>query len=561
MLNDLVTNLQDFILDINNTVLDELTRNNFYQVWQEQWGRMTTEAGGDIAMLRLLKIAEQEYSPEDTSLDNMANLIITEARYDLDKLESARRSAREKGKRVNYEENDRPADIYRRWMKPLRFIHQYGYGAGSIIRDIQLEQTMPYGELDNPDWIDPYTGEVDPDAMLERINFQASEGEEGEESLSFMEAFNEDDGLTLEVYEESENEQPVWAQIQDDLKVSSVYYDLVNELRPDHDLLQKRINTALTDRREVAVKRIAAEAQQKRIGSRNDVLKACRNIVENRQLNHLGQKIFHSCSKTIWNERKTIFSDAREVVRNSNEVNAYLNELQFMANRNENPVDIAVLFLSMQHGLCFTESDSKQIRLGNRTLYDFIEDNEDELLENMTNPSGVSEISPSYEYIDNFCEETIRLYAETGDADMVKARSSVSARMNHPFFIEGYIRAATVLRNVTWEKLVSAGHENFRQKVSAEGNVAFHKAHREGKTHKDAMREFWKVVNSPKKVLPRISTIRKTGLVLDTGREISFGIAVIKVQHNEIDLPDSEKARLRDILYQKQWGLELQNAL
>lgn len=561
MLKELTDTLQDFKLDINNTVLDELTRKCYYQVWQEQWGRMTTEAGGDIAMLRLLKIAEQEYSPEDTRLDVMAHQVLVEARFDLDELEQARRIARETGTQINYRDVDRPADIYRRWMKPLRFIHQYCYGAGSIIRDIQLEQTMPYGELDSPDWVDPYTGEVDPDAMLERVNFQTSEGSEDEESLSFMEAFNEEDEFTLEQYEERENEKPVWMQIQDDMKVSPVYYDLVNELRNDRDLLRERINKALSDRRREAVKRITDEAITKKHGSLTDVQKASRDIVENRQLTPLGQKVFQACAKTIWKERKTIFSDARATVRNSEEASGYLAELQRLADRNESPVDIAVLFLSMQHGLCFTESDSKQIRLGTRTLYDFIEDNEDELLENMTNPSGVSEISPSYEYIDNFCEETIRLYAETGDADMAKARSSVSARMNHPFFIEGYIRAATVLRNVTRERLVSAGHESFRQKVSPEGNVAFHKARREGKKHKDAMREFWRVVNSPNKVLPRIATIRSTSLVLDTGREISFGIAVLKVQHNELDLPESERVRLKDILKQKAWGAELQHAL
>ncbi len=561
MLKELATKLQDFKLDINNTVLDELTRKNYYQVWQEQWGRMTTEAGGDIAMLRLLKIAEQEYSPEDMHLDKMAYQIMVEARYDLDELEGARRVAKEKGTQINYRDVDRPADIYRRWMKPLRFIQQYNFGVGSIIRDIQLEQTMPYGELDSPEWIDPYTGEVDPDAMLERVNFQTSEGLEEEESLPFMEAFNEDDEFTLEQYEERENEKPVWMQIQDDMKVSPVYYDLVNELRNDRDLLREFINKALSGRREVAVKRIADEAITKKLGSLTDINKVSRDLVENRQLTALGQKVFQACTRTIWNERKTIFSDAREAVRESEEAKAFLAELQHLADRNESPVDIAVLFLSMQHGLCFTESDSKQIRLGNRTLFDFIEENEDELLENMTNPSGVSEISPSYEYIDNFCEETIRLYAETGDVDMAKAKSSVSARMNHPFFIEGYIRAATVLRNVTREKLVSAGHENFRQKISPEGNAAYHDACREGKTHKDAMREFWKVVNSPRKVLPRITTIRSTGLVLDTGREISFGIAVLKVQHNELDLPERERVRLKDILKQKAWGVELQNAL
>lgn len=561
MLKEFAAKLQDFTLDINNTILDELTTKNYYQVWQEQWGRMTTEAGGDIAMLRLLKIAEQEYSPEDTHLDAMAHQIMVEARYEMDDLERARRTASENGTRVNYEEHERPADIYRRWMKPLRFIHQYCYGAGSLIRDIQLEQTMPYGELDNPDWIDPYTGEIDPDAMLERVNIQTPEGHGEEESFLFMEAFNDDDENTLEQYEERENEKPVWMQIQEELKVSPVFYELSKELRQERDNLRDRISVALSERRQEAVRKIADEANKKNLGALNLISEASRDIVENRQLTPLGHKVFQNCKRTIWNERKMIYSDAREAVRESEEARLFIAELQQLADRNENLVDIAVLFLTMQHGLCFTESDSKQIRLGNRTLYDFIEDNEDELLENLTNPSGVTETSPSYEYIDNFCEETIRLYAETGDADMVKAKSSVSARMNHPFFIEGYIRAATVLRNVTREKLVSAGHENFRQKVSPEGNEAFHKARREGKNNKDAMREFWKVVNSPRKVLPRVMTIRKTGLVLDTGREISFGIAVLKVQHNELDLPERERGRLREILSQKAWGLELQNVL
>ena len=142
-------------------------------------------------------------------------------------------------------------------------------------------------------------------------------------------------------------------------------------------------------------------------------------------------------------ERKVIFSDAREVVRKSSEAVGYLHGLQGMAERNENPVDLAVLFLAMQHGLCFEELDSREVRLlGKGTLYEFIEDNEEELLENMNNPAGISEVSPSREYIEEFCEETIQLYADTGDADLSKSR------FNHPYFIEGYIRAATVLRNV-----------------------------------------------------------------------------------------------------------------
>jgi hypothetical protein len=555
MLHELAVALQDFKLDINNTVLEELKTKGFYTVWQEQWGRMTTEAGGDIAMLRLLKIAEQEYAPDCTALDDMAAQIACEARYDLEALEAERRASKEAGRKMSYTEVDRPADMYRRWMKPLRFIHQYHYGVGTIIRDLELEQTMPYGELDSPHWVDGYTGEVDPDAMLEKVNFPTSESDE--ESVFYSEAFDEEDEFTIEHYEEREYEKPVWMQVQEDMQVTSSYFDLANEFKIERQLLRERINQALTERREVAVKHIAMEAHRKQLGPPLVLLGAAREIIENRVLSTLAQQVYAKCNKVVWEERKAIFSEAREAVRRSPEAKAYLHCLQQMAERDESPVDLAVLFLSMQHGLCFEEYDSRDVRLlKGGTLYEFIEDNEEELLENMNNPAGVSEIAPSREYIDQYCEETLQLYAETGEADLAKSR------FNHPFFIEGYIRAATVLRNVTKEKLVSAGHENFRQRISPEGNRAFHQARLEGKDMKAAMRTFWQVANRPvPKPLPRITAVRDTGLVLDTGRAISFGIAVLKVQHNEIELSQEDKVRLKDVLIQRNWGRVLQEAL
>lgn len=554
MLHDLAVQLQDFKLDINNTVLEELKTKPFYTVWQEQWGRMTTEAGGDIAMLRLLKLAEQEYAPDCMALDTMAAQVQYEARSELDTLETQRREAREAGRRMSYAEVERPADIYRRWMKPLRFIHQYNYGVGSIIRDLELEQTMPYGELDSPHWVDGYTGEVDPDAMLEKINFPASESDE--ESIFYSEAFDEEDEFTIEQYEEREFEKPVWMQAQEDMQVSPSYFDLVHEMRLERKALRECINRSLTERRECAVKRIAMEAHRKQIAPPLVLLNAAREIVENRVLSTLGQEVYAKCNRLVWEERKQIFSDAREVVRKSPEAVGYLHGLQQMADRSESTVDIAVLFLSMQHGLCFEESDSRQVRLtGKGTLYEFIEDNEDELLENMNNPAGISEVSPSHEYIDEFCEETIQLYANTGDADLAKSR------FNHPYFIEGYIRAATVLRNVTKEKLITAGHENFRQRISPAGNRAYHKARLEGRDMKEAMRAFWRVVHQPERVRPRITAVRDTGLVLDSGRAISFGVAVLKVQHNELELTQDDRVRLKDLLRLRNWGDALQAVL
>ena len=357
MLQDLAVQLKDFKLDINNTVLEELKTKPFYTVWQEQWGRMTTEAGGDIAMLRLLKLAEENYSPECMLLDTMAAQVRYEARSELDALETERREAREIGRRMSYAEVERPADIYRRWMKPLRFIHKYNYGVGSIIRDLELEQTMPYGELDSPHWVDGYTGEVDPDAMLEKINFPTSESDE--ESIFYSEAFDEEDEFTLELYEEREFEKPMWMQAQEDMQVSPSYYDLVNELRLERNALRERINQALTERRELAVKRIATAAHRKELGSPLVLLNAAREIVENKVLSTLGQEVYAKCNRLIWEERKVIFSDAREVVRKSSEAVGYLHGLQGMAERNENPVDLAVLFSPCSTG-CASKSSTAE---------------------------------------------------------------------------------------------------------------------------------------------------------------------------------------------------------
>ncbi len=554
MLHDLAAQLQDFKLDINNTVLEELKSKPIYTVWQEQWGRMTTEAGGDIAMLRLLRIAEENYAPECTALDTMAAQVSYEARSELDALEAARRVARETGCRMSYAEVERPADIYRRWMKALRFIHQYNYGVGSIIRDLELEQTMPYGELDSPHWVDGYTGEVDPDAMLEKVNFPTSESEE--ESTFYSEAFDEEDEFTIENYEEREFEKPVWMQVQEDMQVSPSYFDLVHEIGLERKALRERINRSLAERREIAAKRIAMAAHRKEIAPVLGLLNAAREIVENKVLSSLGQEVYAKCNRLVWEERKQVFPDTRDWVRKSPEAKSYLHGLQGMADRSESPVDIAVLFLSMQHGLCFEEGDSREVRLSGRgTLYEFIEDNEEELLENMNNPAGISEVSPSREYIDQYCEETLQLYTATGDADLAKSR------FNHPYFIEGYIRAATVLRNVTTEKLISAGHENFRQRISPAGNRAYHQARLEGKDMKESMRAFWRVVHQPERVRPRITAVRDTGLVLDSGRAISFGIAVLKVQHNELELTKDDRVRLRDLLQLRNWGDALQAVL
>jgi hypothetical protein len=54
----------------------------------------------------------------------------------------------------------RPADIYRTFGPALRYAtHTLGsFAARKMMQELSLQTTMPFSELDNPDWIDPYTG-------------------------------------------------------------------------------------------------------------------------------------------------------------------------------------------------------------------------------------------------------------------------------------------------------------------------------------------------------------------------------------------------------------------
>ena len=62
----------------------------------------------------------------------------------------------------------RPADIYRRWSKRLRDLDNEP--ARAILRDIQLECTMPFNELESPHWLDSYTGEIVSDDNCHHCN-------------------------------------------------------------------------------------------------------------------------------------------------------------------------------------------------------------------------------------------------------------------------------------------------------------------------------------------------------------------------------------------------------
>ena len=73
----------------------------------------------------------------------------------------------------------KPAELYRKYAQALRAVKENGRKddtrllAGETLNALFLAQSLPAGELETPDWIDPYTGEpderFDPDWELDDI--------------------------------------------------------------------------------------------------------------------------------------------------------------------------------------------------------------------------------------------------------------------------------------------------------------------------------------------------------------------------------------------------------
>lgn len=624
----MLTDVKSLLMDVNNTVLEELKTKPPFMVWMEQWDRMKSEMGGDIAMVRLLKLAESDYSEENQSLDQMALMIKVEARHDLDVLEQSRYAARETGDRIDYGEVDKPMQIYHRWMKPLRFIQKFNYEVSDILMDLQMEQTLPFGELDAPDEVDQYTGEYDPTARLERVYFQAPERLEtvfnidsvrvyakrltelasvftpakewayqtfenylkmsGEfddlqlclirtfdneiahyqrllhaeaETLKYSEGFDQADGLSDVDFEYDDQDTRIapFMEFQEDMRMQN-YFDLRYEASSVIEDLKDWMSQAsktISIRREQMYRRLKKHFA---IYVHPELLtQVVNDLLDDGKL-ELSQTLMEERShrSAVFAAKKYIWNGIKDMVRGSHAAEEYLEILQDFLDRGEHIPDVVLLFASFQNGLCFSDEDADQliVRSLGISLYEYMEINGDEILENFNDPNGIRDTSPSWQFIQQYSEEVIDEYAKTGVPYHKQDRRKFKAH-NEPNFIKGMLKAASNMKDVSPSKLVSAGYEYMRQQVSPKGNRVYHQLIQDGMAQKDAMREFHKIASSEE----RITSVRPTGLVLNTGRVVDFGIAKLKVQHNEIVFEEGDRDRLKKLLASKGWGQKLVDIL
>ena len=141
----------EYVIDVMRT-----TREPAWNVIVDEFDVIMARPGSGMAFVELLTHAEhcrlEDGDPSGVvraKIDQMIAFLVSKAG---DGMEAYDRSD---------EGSQRPADIYRAFGPALKYATSTlgSFAARAMLRRLSLETTMPFSELENPDWIDPYTGQ------------------------------------------------------------------------------------------------------------------------------------------------------------------------------------------------------------------------------------------------------------------------------------------------------------------------------------------------------------------------------------------------------------------
>ena len=480
-----------------------------------------------------------------------------------DQASDAQEDATPAQKQFNWPENVRkPADLYRSYASPLRKAKQLGYPVTSLLRELMLIQNRPLDELDSPGWIDPYTGEVDPESDLITIRrlteFPAPETLEGDpneivssityyengvkvvqpitraqhaeliaverRSVAASEGFNSEDGEEEEWFDDVDPLKPMWQQINEELNPQNLP-ELSREARPYQADMRKAIDLALMEAKAKAAELLVLEVSTDPAFEQVEPERlkiACEDVlnfpnVQCRELEQLSRGIWRAHQNHARSLRDSTFSHARSLFRESAggeslpRMAAAQGRRAGIRGRSGSPVPLLPARARVRGGGCGAD----RCWSGSYPhLYDFIEENFDEISEMLLDGALGQGTSVSQAELDAFADETIeQIAALQGDPNSKEIT-------HHPAYIKGYLTAMANAKEITGtdengnyhNAAIEAGWDAWRQWKSPGGNQAYHEAKANGKTTSEAMKAFWQVVNKPK-----IVGIRKDGLTLMSG--------------------------------------------
>jgi hypothetical protein len=441
----------------------------------------------------------------------------------------------------------RPADLYRKWSKRLRELDNDP--ARAILRDIQLECTMPFNELESPHWLDGYTGEIISDDNCYHCN------------------------------------QPIPLDMKTCPNCEAVVISGAPIQLPDwQHFLVTRFPDAYPDE---DVREQAMKASSQWVGVEEEMY-----ILEDRgyepptftesmfttdELNFMRLEIELLAAAlrkriSIEAERATKQKIIQNKVRSSDEALNYLTMCQNMIDRGEVPQDVFMLVRPFTHGYGFLEVDWSLLylptdpfpqwalpQLGNKqpTLYDWAIEYEDMI--NMSEEATPLEHSYTSEeeirdIAEKFLQELIDVVPVEGDRSPLAP--NLNPIMRSRYYVEGFIRAQ--INSAPNPALEAWSY--WRKQTSPAGSLAYEKVLKTTDNRKRAMSAFWQAAIIAGDVTPtpkKIAALKPTGLELSNGRTVSWSTA-IKIATSE-GFQDEE--RLVAVLKEHKLGLQLVKVL
>jgi hypothetical protein len=515
---------------------------NPWELYEDNHARIAAAPGGDLAFVAIFEDAFKQAEQALPEIEKMCENMINRAEMALWRYSEMLDKKQKIGK------GQRPADIARAFIKPLRLIAKHGMGGGRIAGEILLECTMPENELLSPDWVNQYTGEIDPEA-LEYANLNIKEGSDVGNEMETLEllaeksaeAFNSEDDLSEDDPDDpfAGSRDPVWMEMQADLSPTKHLWDLKKQGA-------KRI-------RKCQMVMMTGDQEQ---FLASDEAKAFMNWMK------------WSGKHNVWRKVEEL-KDGKPI------------KVEKRFTEGEAPQDLAVIFLSLQNEMGFPEEMASEIPIVSPVapnLAGWLEIFGDEFLEQFSqidlNDTELHyDLSPehretSVEAIEEFTAESfdmiVKNSSSAGDKDITRRPEYISA------FFNTMINAKTVAKTEPdgrYRNLaVEAGWDAYRESVSHDGNLAYRFAIEHGKDNKEAMKAFWSLVNKTKnssQIVRKdgVAKIMPDGLILTSGRKVTWSIAALKAKNNELEFKEGEKDRIIAALNKAGVGLNFVAAL
>ena len=470
--------------------------------------------------------------------------------------------------------------LYRGYATSLRELgktaHEHAGQARRFLRTLSLEQTLPFNEVETPDFVDSYTGEFI--TSLDVLDIDDSEWDDSFERPpakpidrvrhSIVDAYDDPAVRLIALRASAERIYPM--TLDHELHLEDRGYE------PEHFTPSEgpdaELRAAATEVHEFA-----------------DDLRARIDLeIE------VDQKAFGD-------DFKYRIPFVRAKIQHSDEADAYITELQKLIDKEHNPANIAMLFIRFQHAFGFDAQHAERIAVplpltdtvnGDEeyNLRDYINEHWDEL-QTYDGVSVEPELTEAQlaKIADKMLSQIVSNYG-----DFAPNKDNVGSMVRSTAFCEGYILA--VEAGSTPKDAYGAGFNAWRTWYCADANEAYHKVFTanawprpseelydttkkyeddvkqwlqdQRSAMKKAMAAFWgecrkRGLGTPNRPPKQVKSIapRGTGLILHNGRFVTWRTAVMIQNAEGFDLTPERKVKLLELLTKNRWSPQFVQAL